>query len=145
MRLSVEGLQFIRQQEGCRLQAYQDQGGVWTIGYGCTAGVIRGDTLTQEQADNLLNTTLVKYEFNVSSATTQPLLDHEFTALVSFAYNVGLHAFRTSTLLSKLNLGDKTGAAEEFLVWDRVNGIINIGLVRRRQREKALFLYGHQV
>ncbi len=140
MRLTPPGIEFIKSLEGCRLSAYQDSAGVWTIGYGCTSGVRPGDKMSQEQADNLLISTLRRYESTVSCATLRPMNIGEFTAFVSFSYNVGSHAFRTSALLSKFNLGDKEGCANQFEIWDRAGGIINLGLVRRRAKERDLFL-----
>lgn len=83
---------------------------------------------------------LADCERAVSAAVTVSLSQSQFDALVSFAYNVGIGAFRSSTLLRKLNAGDYQGAADQFLLWDKNDGKVMRGLTRRRQAERALFL-----
>ena len=145
MQTSDKGIALIKQFEGCKLTAYQDSVGVWTIGYGWTQPVdgkpIRaGMTIKQETADRLLKTGLVSYESDVSRLVKVGLTQWQFDALVSFTYNLGARSLSTSTLLRKLNAGDYAGAADEFLRWNKAGGKVLNGLTRRREAERALFL-----
>lgn len=145
MQTSEKGIALIKEFEGCRLTAYQDSVGVWTIGYGWTHPVdgkpIRaGMTIKQETADRLLKTGLVSYECDVSRLVKAGLTQGQFDALVSFTYNLGARSLSTSTLLRKLNSGDYAGAADEFLRWNKAGGKVLNGLSRRREAERALFL-----
>ncbi|EMP5045161.1 lysozyme [Citrobacter freundii] len=145
MQTSEKGIALIKQFEGCKLTAYQDSVGVWTIGYGWTKPVdgkpIRaGMTINQETAERLLKTGLVSYESDVSRLVKVGLTQGQFDALVSFTYNLGARSLSTSTLLRKLNAGDYAGAADEFLRWNKAGGKVLNGLTRRREAERALFL-----
>ncbi|MHA1021695.1 lysozyme [Enterobacter ludwigii] len=145
MQTSEKGIALIKQFEGCKLTAYQDSVGVWTIGYGWTQPVdgkpIRaGMTIKQETAERLLKTGLVGYESDVSRLVKVGLTQGRFDALVSFTYNLGARSLSTSTLLRKLNVGDYAGAADEFLRWNKAGGKVLNGLTRRREAERALFL-----
>ncbi|HBM9904053.1 MULTISPECIES: lysozyme [unclassified Enterobacter] len=145
MQTSDIGLALIKQFEGCKLTAYQDSVGVWTIGYGWTQPVdgkpIRaGMTIKQETAERLLKTGLVSYESDVSRLVKVDLTQGQFDALVSFTYNLGARSLSTSTLLRKLNASDYAGAADEFLRWNKAGGKVLNGLARRREAERALFL-----
>ncbi|HAS0869419.1 TPA: lysozyme [Enterobacter hormaechei subsp. oharae] len=145
MQTSDKGIALIKEFEGCKLTAYQDSVGVWTIGYGWTQPVdgkpIRaGMTIKQETADRLLKTGLVSYESDVSRMVKVGLTQGQFDALVSFTYNLGARSLSTSTLLRKLNAGDYAGAADEFLRWNKAGGKVLNGLTRRREAERALFL-----
>lgn len=145
MQISDKGIALIKQFEGCKLTAYQDSVGVWTIGYGWTKPVdgkpIRaGMTIKQETAERLLKTGLVSYENDVSRLVKVDLTQGQFDALVSFTYNLGARSLSTSTLLRKLNAGDYAGAADEFLRWNKAGGKVLNGLSRRREAERALFL-----
>ena len=145
MQASDKGIALIKQFEGCKLTAYQDSVGVWTIGYGWTKPVdgkpIRaGMTIKQETAERLLKTGLVSYENDVSRLVKVDLTQGQFDALVSFTYNLGARSLSTSTLLRKLNAGDYAGAADEFLRWNKAGGKVLNGLTRRREAERALFL-----
>nr|WP_269841901.1 lysozyme [Enterobacter asburiae] len=145
MQTSDKGIALIKQFEGCKLTAYQDSVGVWTIGYGWTKLVdgkpIRaGMTIKQETAERLLKTGLVSYESDVSRLVKVGLTQGQFDALVSFTYNLGARSLSTSTLLRKLNAGDYAGAADEFLRWNKAGGNVLNGLTRRREAERALFL-----
>ncbi|HHH9949123.1 lysozyme [Enterobacter hormaechei] len=145
MQTSDKGISLIKQFEGCKLTAYQDSVGVWTIGYGWTQPVdgkpIRaGMTIKQETAERLLKTGLVSYESDVSRLVKVDLTQGQFDALVSFTYNLGARSLSTSTLLRKLNSGDYAGAADEFLRWNKAGGKVLNGLTRRREAERALFL-----
>ena len=145
MQTSDKGIALIKQFEGCKLTAYQDSVGVWTIGYGWTQPVdgkpIRaGMTIKLEAVERLLKTGLVSYENDVSRLVKVDLTQRQFDALVSFTYNLGARSLSTSTLLRKLNAGDYAGAADEFLRWNKAGGKVLNGLTRRREAERALFL-----
>ncbi|EFE7260132.1 TPA: lysozyme [Enterobacter roggenkampii] len=145
MQISDKGIALIKQFEGCKLTAYQDSVGVWTIGYGWTQPVDgkpihAGMVIKQETAERLLKTGLVSYESDVSRLVKVGLTQGQFDALVSFTYNLGARSLSTSTLLRKLNAGDYAGAADEFLRWNKAGGKVLNGLTRRREAERALFL-----
>ncbi|ENY0879769.1 lysozyme [Enterobacter hormaechei] len=145
MQTSEKGIALIKEFEGCKLTAYRDSVGVWTIGYGWTQPVdgkpIRaGMTIKQETAERLLKTGLVSYESDVSRLVKVGLTQGQYDALVSFTYNLGARSLSTSTLLRKLNAGDYAGAADEFLLWNKAGGKVLNGLTRRREAERALFL-----
>lgn len=145
MQISDKGIALIKEFEGCKLTAYQDSVGIWTIGYGWTQPVdgkpIRaGMTIKQATAERLLKTGLVSYESDVSRLLKVGLTQGQFDALVSFTYNLGARSLSTSTLLRKLNVGDYAGAADEFLRWNKAGGKALNGLTRRREAERALFL-----
>lgn len=145
MRVSNNGLNLIKGFEGCRLAAYQDSVGVWTIGYGWTQAVdgkpvAKGMTITQQKADDLLKQGVIQYESGVHGLVTVQLNQNQFDALVDFTYNLGVNALKGSTLLKKLNAGDYAGAANEFPKWNKAGGKELAGLTRRREAEKSLFL-----
>ncbi|ULH10794.1 lysozyme [Serratia marcescens] len=145
MKTSTNGMNLIKKFEGCRLTAYQDSIGVWTIGYGWTQPingkpVTQGMTITQQQADELLQQGVVQYEQGITKAVTVEINQNQFDALVSFSYNLGINALNSSTLLKKLNGSDYNGAANEFLRWNKAGGKVLPGLTRRREAERKLFL-----
>ncbi|WP_322042432.1 lysozyme [Paraburkholderia sp. J67] len=141
MKINSAGLDLIKYYEGRRLIAYADVVGVLTIGYGHTgADVTPGLVITQTQADQLLADDLARFESGVSRLALVPLNANQFSALVSFSYNLGLDNLRQSTLLRELNGGDYTAAANQFPRWDRAGGRELSGLLKRRQAEQALFL-----
>jgi lysozyme len=140
---SGTGLSLTEQFEGCRLTAYQDQVGVWTIGYGHTGpDVVAGLTITQAQAEAYLAADVQSAAACVNRAVTVPLSQEEFDALVDFVFNLGSGSFEGSTLLQLLNAGNMAAAAEQFNRWDRAGGAVVAGLLRRRQAETALFNQG---
>lgn len=142
MKISEAGLSLIKSFEGCKLTAYLDAVGIWTIGYGHTGpNVHRGLTITQKQADEILAQDVRRFELGVVNNVKVSLNQNEFDALVSFAFNVGVNALKGSTLLRLLNDGaDRSIVAAEFLRWNKGDGKVLEGLTRRRQAEKALFL-----
>lgn len=140
MHISNNGLNLIKEFEGCKLTAYKCPAGVWTIGYGHTKDVKQGMKITSKQAEQLLVNDLKTYESYVSKYVKVKLNQNQFDALVSFTFNCGGGALKSSTLLKKLNKGYYTGAANELLRWNKANGKILAGLTRRRKAEKALFL-----
>lgn len=141
MKFNNAGLQLIKSFEGCALHAYQDGGGKWTIGYGCTHHVRPDMTILQEEADDRLRDD-IQSTVAVVMAMISPhsLSDNQFSACVCFAYNVGTGEFKTSTLLNCIKMGHPIDAANEFEKWDHDKGVEVPGLLRRRQAEKALFL-----
>jgi lysozyme len=138
---SKNGLALTKQFEGCKLTAYQDSVGVWTIGYGHTGTfAVQGKTITQDFADRLLLADIAKFEAGVLKLVRAAINQNQFDALVDFSFNLGLGNLGSSTLLKKLNAGDYKGAAEEFLKWDKAGGKVLAGLTKRRAAERALFL-----
>jgi len=141
---SPAGRTLIESFEGCELTAYQDQRGIWTIGFGHTgAEVVSGLVCTQEQADVwlaqdlLMTETAIEHLLPVDLALTQ----NQFDALVSLVYNIGSGDFQISTVRRKLSQTppDYQGASQAFGMWCKTNGVVNPGLVRRRAAEMALF------
>lgn len=126
--------------EGCRLHAYQDAVGVWTIGFGHTRGVHPHDVWTQQQADDALRAEVSEFMDHVQQYVHVPVNEHELASLTSFAYNLGIGALKRSTLLRKLNAGDINGAAAEFHKWNKAGGRVLAGLTRRRDEEAQEFL-----
>lgn len=144
MTYSKDGLHLTEQFEGCRLVAYPDQGGVPTIGYGHTFNVSLGDTCTQEQAEAWLQEDIGAAVDVVNRFVKVPLTQGEFDALVDFEFNLGAKSLRDSTLLRLLNAGNYAGASEQFERWDKCNGQVVAGLLRRRLAEEAEFKAGMQ-
>lgn len=140
MNVGAAGLALIKSFEQCRLSAYQDQGGVWTIGWGHTGPEVHGGLQwTQAQADAALEADLQVAVNAVMRHADAALTQNQFDALVSFVFNVGAEAFATSTLLRLLNGGYPRLAALQFPHWDNVDGVQNNGLLRRRDAEQQLF------
>ena len=145
MSVSNKGVDLICEFEGEQLIAYDDGVGVWTIGFGTIkypngVRVKKGDTCTLDQAKEYMRHDLIEFEHTVNSSVKVPLNQNQFDALVSLAYNIGSNAFKSSTLVKKLNAGDYQGAADQFNVWVNAGGKRMQGLVNRRDREKLLFL-----
>lgn len=145
MKISEKGKKLIQEFEGCELEAYRDSVGVITIGYGNTfyedgSKVKEGDVITQDRADSLLKIILLKFEVGVSNLVKKELSDNQFSALVSFAYNVGLQNLKSSTLLQMVNKKPSNkNIAVEFSKWNRAGGKILDGLKRRRKAESDLY------
>lgn len=132
--------------EACVLRAYPDPGtggAPWTIGWGHTGPDVRaGMVITQKQANAWLISDMRRAELAVRRCVRVPLTQDEFVALCDLAFNIGNGNFDTSTLLSKLNGGDVQGAIDEFAKWNRGGGQVLVGLVTRREAERALFTLG---
>ena len=126
--------------EGLRLEAYRDAAGVLTIGYGSTRGVRAGMTITEAEAERRLREDVDRHAEPIDALVRVPLSEHERAALASFVFNLGGAAFAQSTLLRKLNAGDRAGAADEFPRWVYAGGKKLRGLERRREAERAMFL-----
>jgi lysozyme len=140
--LNQEGFKLLTTFEGCKLNAYDDGGGIWTIGYGHIKGVSPNMSITQLEAENLLREDLEKFESYVEDAVQVELSDNQFSALVCFCFNVGpgTKGFGGSTLLKRLNEEDYSAAANQFPVWNKVDQKPWLGLTRRRLAERSLFL-----
>lgn len=141
---SAAGRAFIQKWEGCRLDAYKDVAGVWTIGYGHTsmAGppkVVPGLRITMTEADAILARDLGRYEAGVSKAITRPATQNQFDAMVSLCYNIGEGAFARSSVVRHFNAGDMDKAAASFALFRKSGGKVVQGLVNRRAAEAALF------
>jgi lysozyme len=144
MRISENGVALIKMFEGLELESYQDIAGVWTIGYGHTETAGPNQKINEREAEELLRRDLEPRERAVAQLVGVSLNQNEFDALVSFVFNVGAGAFKTSTARKRLNRNDRIGAAEALTWWNKatVNGVLREvrGLTRRRAAEKALFL-----
>jgi lysozyme len=143
MVLSERGTQVLVDREGLRTTAYLDSVGVWTIGVGHAdtspnpPPVYQGMTITTEEAYAIFDVDNNTFEACIRDNVKVPLEQWEFDALVSFAFNVGMEAFKDSTMLKKLNANDKPGAFEQFKQWNKPPEIIP-----RRRGEAACFGYG---
>lgn len=138
-RINDAGLALIKEFEGFRSRAYRDPIGVWTIGYGHTRGVRPGDVITQDRADAYLRDDVRIAEADVERGVEVQLVDNQFSALVSFVFNVGGDAFRKSTLLRLLNAGGYTAVPGQLARWTKAGGRELPGLVRRREAEARLW------
>ena len=143
-KMTKSGLDLIKFYEGLVLKAYKDSGGVWTIGYGHTAArgspiPKAGMKITKAQADQIFLNDIKYFEAWVDKLVKVPLTDGQYSALVSFCFNLGPGNLQKSTLLRKLNARDYNGAANEFDKWVYDNGVRLRGLVKRRASEKVLF------
>lgn len=137
--VNAAGLALVKAQEGLRLEAYQDGGGVWTIGYGHTHGVKRGDAICTTRAEMLLAADIADAACAVGDLVRVPLNDNQFAALVDFVFNEGAGAFAGSTLLRKLNEGGYGLVPACLKAWIFVDGRVAPGLVRRRAAEAMLW------
>ena len=144
MKISSQGLALIKSHEGLRLSAYLDPVGVWTIGWGHTKGVRRGQHITRAEAEAFLLEDLAEFEHAVSVATHGRATQSQFDAMVSLAFNIGAAGFRRSTVLRAHNSGDYAAASRAFHLWNKgtIGGVKKElpGLVRRRADESALYL-----
>lgn len=133
--------------EGKENEAYQDQGGVWTIGYGSTWNrdenrpVKEGDKISDQKALEWLKLAIKDIQDDIIKLVKVPINQNQKDSLTSFAYNIGRGAFEYSTLLKLLNKNTpKIQVADQFLRWNKVNGVVNKGLTIRRNKERELFL-----
>ncbi|UZK69573.1 lysozyme [Sphingomonas sp. S1-29] len=141
MQTSDNGIELIKEFEGCRLKAYYCPAGILTIGYGSTGPHVKRDTVyTEAQAEARLRIDLLRFEKAVSRAIDAD--QDQFDAMVSLAFNVGTGAFLKSTLLRKHNAGDHAGAMREFARWNKAGGRVLAGLTRRRAAEAKLYARG---
>jgi lysozyme len=146
MKLTKEIKDFVKAKEGLSLTAYLCPAGVWTIGYGNTSyetgiKVKQGDKISKERAELLFNNTFENFALQVKQLVFKSTLnDNQFSALVSFAYNVGIGALKSSTLLKKVkaNPNDNT-IANEFAKWNKGGGKVLAGLTSRRAKESDIY------
>ena len=139
MKTSPKGIALIKEFEGLRLKAYLCPGGVWTIGYGHTAGVKPGMLITKAQAEEYLKADLIAFERYLNGLGLA-LNQNQFNALVSFIYNVGTGNFSSSTLLRKVRANPQDNSImDEFLRWVYSKGRVLPGLQHRRLAEMKLY------
>jgi lysozyme len=148
MKLNQATINRIKQSEGLRLAAYPDPGSKdglpITIGYGTTRidgkPVPRNLKITEQQAEQYLRVDLEKFADGVRKLIKVKLNNNQFGALVSFAYNIGLEAFKNSTLLRLLNSGDYSSVPAQMRRWNKNDGKVMKGLINRREDEIKLWL-----
>ena len=139
MKTSPKGIALIKEFEGLRLKAYKCPGGVWTIGYGHTAGVKPGMVISEAQAEEYLMADLIAFEKYLNGLGLA-LNQNQFDALISFIYNVGKGNFTNSTLLRKVRANPQDNSImDEFLRWVYSKGRVLPGLQRRRLAEMKLY------
>ena len=145
MEVNKAGRDLIKKFEGCKLKAYKCPAGLWTISWGLTfypdgTKVKEGDVITQQQAEDYFNAIVDDFAKKVDALIKSNVSDNNFSALVSFAYNVGMGNFQRSTLLRKVNANPKDPSIRaEFNKWVRANNVVLKGLVRRREAEAKLY------
>lgn len=140
MRINEAGKDLIKSFESCRLRAYRDAVGVWTVGWGHTIGVRPGLVITQEQADKLFDLDIAIFERSITAALNGvPTTENQFSAMVSLAYNIGTGAFIKSTVIRQHRNGNYRLAAAAFMLWVKAGGRTLRGLVRRRAAESRLY------
>src|SRR5688572_28203353 len=144
MQVNARGMALIEHFEGCRTEAYRDCVGVWTIGYGHTSAagppqVKAGMTIPESEAQALLKTDIENFGNGVEAGLRVPLNDNQFSALVSFAYNIGLTAFRESSVLRAVNAGQFKAVPGLMALWVKARGKVIPDLLARRAAEAALF------
>jgi lysozyme len=143
MTISPNCTDLIEEFEGCKLTAYQDQNGIWTVGYGHTGwNVTRGTTITQAVAAAFLIEDTENTVNYLNKVIKVSVTQNQFDALVSLTFNIGIGHFSASTCLQYLNKSQFTKAADAILLWNHTGGVVDPGLVRRREAERALFLKG---
>lgn len=140
MKTSRQGRDFIKRWEGVRLKAYRCSANVLTIGVGHTAAMgdpipVEGMKISDEEADIILSRDLAVIEAQVQAAVKVHLNQRQYDTLISFVFNVGIAAFRKSTLLKKLNANQYDEVPSELLKWNRVKGKVVAGLTNRRKAE----------
>ncbi len=146
MRTNKESISLIKRFEGFRSKPYLCPAGVPTIGYGATyypygeKVTMNDEPISEEEAEKMLVLMLQRYEDGVERYVTSKLSYNQFGALVSFAYNCGLGAFKSSTLLKRVNNNPNDPDIKyQFSRWNKVNGLTNRGLKRRRKEESELY------
>jgi lysozyme len=132
-------VQIIKEEETLQLKAYE-LGGYWQIGYGHLMLEGEKDEITEEEAETFLRADLAWCEGAIERYVTVPVSLNEFSAMVAFCYNVGSGKTRGSSIVKRINIDDRPGAANAFLLWNRMNGVVMQALAKRRARERTLFL-----
>lgn len=144
-QVSANAIRLLREFEGCELTAYQDIGGVWTIGFGDTENVFEGLQITMEEAERRLRSRLKdEFEFSVWKicCTDTPTAQEHFDAMVLLCYNIGARAFEHSSLAGYHADSLYSDAEQEFAKWNKVKNRVINGLVRRRAKEAHLYRIG---
>lgn len=144
--IGIAGLELIKSAEGFRAAPYVCPAGVPTIGYGSTyypngkPVKMTDKPISEAEGERILRANIKSFEVAVSTSVTKKITQNQFDALVSLAYNIGITAFKNSTLLKKLNKNpaDPT-ISHEFLRWDKAAGKVMSGLTVRRKKEAALY------
>jgi len=139
MKPSQKCIDMVKHFEGFEDTAYLCPANVWTIGYGRTKNVKEGDKITEPQAERDLQEELQEFGAQVLGVVDVSLLQNEFDALTSWTYNLGVGNLSSSTLLKKLNAGDKDSVPSEMLRWNKAAGKVLAGLTARRQAEADLW------
>tara|TARA_R100000541_G_scaffold18152_1_gene27936 strand:- start:192 stop:635 length:444 start_codon:yes stop_codon:yes gene_type:complete len=139
MKISIEGLSLIKKFEGCELNSYKCAAGVPTIGFGSTHGIEMGMSISKARAEELLLEDISKFEDIVDKSVTVALDQHQFDALVSWTFNLGGGNLNSSTMLKVINAGDYEDVPEQIKRWNKANGKVLEGLIRRREAEALLF------
>lgn len=140
MEINQEGLDLIKRFEGCRLSVYLDPIGLATVGWGQRTDLPVGTSITQSEADSMLQEAVAAVAKGVGSLVTKEIDPRPFSALCSLAYNIGLGNLKRSSVLRLVNDGEMEKAADHFLDWDQAGGKVLTGLKTRREAERALFL-----
>lgn len=140
LRINQAGLNIIKERESLSLKSYLDRG-KWAIGYGHRGSDVKpGQVITVQHAELLLQSDCQYAENAVRRMVNVELNENQFSALVSFVYNLGEGRFQDSTMRKYINAGDFTRASNEFLKWVSPGTQFEAGLKVRREKEKALFL-----
>jgi len=135
LALSASTLVGIAGWEGYSGSAYQDIVGIWTIGFGTTGGVAKGQSIDPVKALQRKLSDVQKFEGAIKQCVKVPLHQYEYDAYLSLAYNIGPTAFCNSTLVRRLNEGQYDLACREILRWDKAGGKVVRGLTNRREAE----------
>ncbi len=138
--INDKGLALLKFWENCKLNSYQDQAGVWTVGYGSTQlmhpEIVKGLTITPEQAEMYLKKDLEKF-YQLDHYVAEVVNDNQYSALICLCYNVGLRAVKLSSTLKLVNAGDNPD--KEWLGFNKINGVVSKGLTNRRKAELELY------
>jgi lysozyme len=150
MKITSEAIQLIKAAEGFRGNAYPDATGIWTIGYGHTSAagspiVHQGMVITREEGESILAKDIDIFVRGLRPLLKRDLTDRQFSALISFAYNVGLGNVARSSVLTAINAGDFEAVPRRLALWVKAGGKTLPGLVRRRAAEAAMFADGRDM
>lgn len=140
LTLSAAGVAGIVQHEASVPVVYRDVAGINTVCVGHVTSAPVGSRFTNDECAELLQADTQVAQDTIRKAVKVPISQDQYDSLVSFVFNVGTGAFKSSTLLRKLNAGDCRGAASEFPKWDMAGGKHVPGLLRRRQDEASHFV-----
>jgi lysozyme len=144
MKISRAAINLIKKYEGLRLNAYRCSAGVWTIGYGHTSAagapeVTPGMKISKQEAEDIFEKDIQQFAKGVENLIKVSVSPNQFGAMVSLAFNIGLSAFKKSSVLRFVNQKRFDDAADAFLLWNKAKGKVLKGLVRRRAEEAELF------